>query len=60
MKDYLINRLKEPSTWRGLIVLATTMGASIAPQLAEAIIIVGAGLFGGIDVVKKDAKSPDA
>ena len=48
-KKYLLERLKEPSTWRGLILLATALGVPIAPDAAEYVIaigIAGAGLVG--------------
>jgi hypothetical protein len=56
MKDYLRERLKEPSTWRGLVLLATACGVPVAPQMAEAIITIGLALAGGIGVVTPDKK----
>lgn len=44
-------RLHEPSTWRGLIGLATAFGATIRPDVAEAIIALGIALIGGVNVV---------
>jgi hypothetical protein len=46
MKQFILNRLKEPSTWRGLVALATAFGAKLSPDQAEAIIIVGIGIIG--------------
>ena len=51
---YLIERLKEPSTWRGLVMVATSAGIGIAPAAAEAIITAGVGLAGLIGVLTKD------
>lgn len=51
MKDYLLQRLKEPSTWRGIIYMITAAGIPIAPALADSIIAVGlavAGLIGAL------------
>ena len=51
MKDYLVARAKEASTWRGIILLLTAAGVPIAPAMAESIISVGlavAGLIGAI------------
>ncbi len=53
MKKYMRERLKEPSTWRGLILLATACGAPIAPAMSEAIILLGLALAGGVGVVTK-------
>jgi hypothetical protein len=54
MKNYLIERLKEPSTWRGLVLVATAAGATISPDWQNAIITLGIALAGGIGVVSAD------
>ena len=54
MKDYLVNRAKEASTWRGIILLLTAVGVPIAPAMAEAIISVGLALSGLIGVFVAD------
>lgn len=56
--NWLLNRLNEPSTWRGLVWLLTAFGLSIKPELAEAIITAGIAIAGLIGVVTKD--KPDA
>lgn len=57
MKDYIKARLKEPSTWRGIILILTAAGVPIAPQMGEAIICIGLALAGGVGVVTPD-KNP--
>lgn len=54
MADYLIDRAKEPSTWRGVILLLTALGVPIAPALAESIISVGLALTGVVGVFTAD------
>jgi hypothetical protein len=54
MKDYFVERAKEPSTWRGIILLLTAVGVPIAPAMAEAIISVGLALAGAIGVVSAE------
>lgn len=54
MKDYLLSRLKEASTWRGIIMLATAIGVPIAPALAEAIIAAGLALTGVVGMLIPD------
>ena len=54
MKNYLLARAKEPSTWRGFILLLTAAGVPIAPALAEAIIATGLAIAGLIGVVTPD------
>ena len=51
MKSYVLARLKEPSTWRGVIYMLTALGVPMAPALADAIIAVGLALAGLIGVV---------
>jgi hypothetical protein len=54
MKDYFIARLKEPSTWRGLILLATSFGMHLSPDQSYAIASLGIALAGGIGVVSPE------
>ena len=51
---YIEQRLKEPSTWRGLILVATAAGATISPAWNDAIITLGIALAGGIGVATSD------
>lgn len=52
---YLIRRMREPSTWRGLILAATSAGVLISSAVAEDIIAVGVGLAGILGAVLPDA-----
>ena len=54
MKDYILARAKEPSTWRGLFLLLTAIGVPVAPEMANAIITVGLGLAGAVGVATAD------
>lgn len=54
MKNYIINRLKERSTWAGAIALASACGAVIDAALAEHMIAAGLALTGLIGIVTKD------
>jgi hypothetical protein len=47
-----MNRIKQKSTWRGLILMLTAFGVQIAPELQEAIITVGLAIVGAINVLK--------
>lgn len=51
MKSYLLERLKEPSTWRGIIYMITAAGVPVAPALADSIIAVGLAVAGLIGVL---------
>jgi hypothetical protein len=51
MKAYVLARMKEPSTWRGVIYMLTAIGVPIAPAMADAIIAVGLALAGLVGAV---------
>lgn len=51
---YILDRLKEPSSWRGLVMIATAFGVSVNPELMDSIIVAGTGLAGVIGFVFKD------
>jgi hypothetical protein len=51
--NYLLDRLKENSTWRGLIMVATAVGLKLDPSQSEAIIAAGLALVGLINVFRK-------
>ncbi len=49
MRAYLLARLQEASTWRGLVLIATALGYVLSPDQQEAIVAGGllvAGLIG--------------
>ncbi len=57
MPKYLISRLKEGSTWRGLIMLLTAAGIwKLNPDQTEAIIAAGIALSGVIGVFWPERK----
>jgi len=41
MKAYLLARLQEPSTWRDIVLIATSLGAHLSPDQWEAIVTGG-------------------
>lgn len=57
MRAYLIARLQEPSTWRGLVLIATAAGAALSPDQQEAIVAGGLLLAGVIGAAVPDAKN---
>jgi hypothetical protein len=54
MKDYIVNQLTQPSTWRGIILIATSAGCVISPEVADAIVAFGIGLAGAVGVFTSD------
>jgi hypothetical protein len=54
MRDYILARAKEPSSWRGAILFLTAIGVPLAPGLQEAIVSAGLGIAGLIGVITAD------
>ena len=54
MKQYIIDRMKEASTWRGIVMLLTAAGIPIAPEMQSLIISAGLALAGLIGAVVPD------
>jgi hypothetical protein len=57
MKQYILDRAREPSTWRGAILFLTAIGVPIAPQLAEAIVTAGLGIAGLVGILTPDSRN---
>lgn len=51
--NIVVERLKENSTWRGLILVATALGVKLDPALQEQIIVTGLSLVGLINIIRK-------
>lgn len=51
--DWLLDRFSENSTWRGAIALLTAAGVTLQPDMANAIIAVGLGVIGIINVLRQ-------
>lgn len=54
MKEYLLERMKEASTWRSIIYVLAAAGVPVAPGMAEYIVAAGMGVAGIIGIVAKD------
>lgn len=59
MRDYILARLQEPSTWRGLVLIASALGAALSPDQKEAIVTGGLLLAGLIGAAVPDKSSPE-
>ena len=53
---FALDRLDEPSTWRGLVAIATALGVQLSPDLQAAIISAGMAVIGLIAVLTADKK----
>ena len=56
--NYILSRLKEASTWRGIIMLVAGSWAQQHPDQAEAIIPVAIALAGAMGAFLPDKKKP--
>jgi hypothetical protein len=54
--SYIFERLREPSTWRGLAALATAFGLKVAPEMQEGVIGTGLAVIGLINVIRKEKR----
>ena len=54
MLKFFLDRFKEPSTWRGLVMLATGFGVALTPEQADAVVGVGIAVVGLIGVLTAD------
>lgn len=54
--DYVLNRLQEPSTWRGLVFVISASGITLDPSKANAIAAAGMALVGAINIFRKEKK----
>lgn len=56
MKSYILNRLAEASTWRGLFALITATGLAISPDQQTAIMTFGMAAIGMVGTLFPDLK----
>lgn len=56
MKNFILNRLKEASTWRGIVACLTAFGLALEPDQAEAIVTAGLAVIGLLGTFLPDMK----
>lgn len=52
--NYILDRFGEPSTWRGVTLIASALGAYISPDKMELIIAIGLFVSGLVGVAFAD------
>jgi hypothetical protein len=60
MIQYILDRLSETSTWRGLLALLTGLGVKLRPDLAEAIVSAGLSAMGIVNIFRKEKNAAPA
>ena len=58
MKDWLLARLSERSTWLGITGFLTAAGIYLDPEQIEAIAVAGLAVAGVVGVFTKDKAPP--
>ena len=56
---FLAARAAEPSSWRGVIFILSSLGIVLKPEVASAIIAAGMGITGLISVLTADPVPPE-
>jgi hypothetical protein len=56
----IVNRLSEQSTWRGIILVLTSLGVAIQKDYHDHIIAIGIALVGIINIIRRERKIPRA
>ncbi len=56
--EWIIDRLREPTTYAGIFAVLTSLGVSVAPELADAIMATGIAATGLALVFIKEQPKP--
>ncbi len=56
---YIINRLREPTTWAGIFVMLQELGVVVAPEYTEQFRIVGISLASLVIMLMKEGRAED-
>lgn len=54
---HVAGRMREPTTWTGLVLLLTTAGVNITPEMSSTITNIGVAVAGAVLVATKDPGS---
>jgi hypothetical protein len=54
MIRYILDRLAEASTWRGVVLILTAVGVSLTTEQTEAIVAAGLAIAGSIGAFLPD------
>lgn len=53
--SWIVDRLSENSTWRGIILTLTGLGIAVSPEQAVKITALGLGIVGVINILRQGA-----
>jgi len=57
LKGYMSERLKEASTWRGIVAILAALGIGVTPDQADAIVATGLATIGALGAFFPDRKA---
>lgn len=57
LKDFILARLGEASSWRGIFAMLTALGVTLSPEQQNAILAIGLAVIGAIGVFVPDRKA---
>ncbi len=52
--EWIVARLREPTTWGGIASLLTLVGVTVSPEFQEAIIAAGVAIGGALMVFMRE------
>ena len=52
--QFISDRLKEPSTWRGIALMAGTLGVGINPEAVQQIGVAVGAIFAAVEIFRKE------
>lgn len=55
--EWIFERIKEPSTVRGVLMLVGVAGVNIAPDLSASIVSTVGAVAGLIEIIRKETKA---
>lgn len=58
--NWLLERLKEPSSWTWIVAVAAYFGYTMQPELADYIIAAAVSIIGAIQFIRKEKSGIDA
>lgn len=54
IEQWVLDRLAEPSTWRGIVAVLTAAGITLDPNQSAKIVAVGLSMIGTINILRKE------
>lgn len=56
---WILERLKEPTTWTGIVILLSLAGIRLSPEATRLIVEIGSAAVGLVLVIQKERAKPE-